>query len=294
MMTLQNNNVSNAMKNTIQQIITAVGALAIMAAGAADVAAQPGVTQGLPQQSARPSSSLQLGLYGGGLLSTPSVSFTNFPGVLSCNTETYNHGSGGGFAVAGVLSLVPPHTASFTGHLGGTLKVGLVASTTTFEVDETLGMVSDQSGDLHPAVSRYGIDASVSELRLEPTASYWLSQKTPLVFSVGARLGFELGATYDYAERLVSPAGATFNGSAERGATNGDLEEKNAIQAGVLLGLGYDLSLSPTITLRPELTGVMSLTSPVKSVDWKAHEVRFGVSVLYTLPRTQSSPLQDE
>jgi len=283
------------MKNMIHRIITSIGAIAIMAAGASRGLAQPtGVSQGFPPQPARPSSTLQVGLYGGGVLSTPSASFTTFPGVLSCNMESYTQGSGGGFALAGVIALVPPHTDNFSGHLGGSLKAGIVSSTTTFEVDETLGMVSDQSGELHPAVSRYGIDASVMELRLEPTASYWLSKKTPLVFSVGARLGVELGATYDYAERLVSPAGATFNGSPERGAMSGDVAEKNAIQAGLLAGLGYDLPIGPTITLRPELTGVVSLTSPVKSVDWKAHELRLGLSVLYSLPKAQSSPLQDE
>ena len=41
---------------------------------------------------------------------------------------------------------------------------------------------------------------------------------------------------------------------AQRNTTSGDLAETSAIQAGLTLGLGYDVALSPVLALRPQAT----------------------------------------
>jgi hypothetical protein len=271
------------------KVISAIAAAVLLMGGSMKVSAQS------PHQS----SSLQAGLYGGGILATPSASFSQFPGVINCidNTveDAFTSGSGGGFSVAGVFGIKPSFGEGFAGHLGGAVKVGLASSTTTFEARQTLGSASDPSGNLQPVVTGYTIEAKVTEVRIEPVATLWLSQKTPLMVSLGARVGVLMGGTFNHVEKLVTPAGGTFgDGSAERNRMEGDLQDKNALQAGLVLGLGYDFALSPIFSIRPELSGTLGLTSPVNGVDWKGHEVRFGVSVLYTLPKEGPSPLQGE
>ena len=64
------------------------------------------------------------------------------------------------------------------------------------------------------------------------------------------------------------------------------------MQAGLKLALGYDVPLSKTLALRPELTGLLGLNSPVQGVTWSPNEVRFGLSIVFTQIPEQSTPLQ--
>lgn len=242
---------------------------------------------------------MQVGLHIDGVLSAPTADFVEFPGVSNCivpqGDTRFESGSGGGFSLCGVLALKPAIGATLGSRVGGVLKVGLSTTSTTFEADETIGSASDPAGTIHPVVSRYGITVRLSEMRVEPSASFWPSTSVPVLVSLGARLGYVFGGTYDHREDLVAPSGATFrDGSTVRNTGAGDITEVRTLQMGLSLGVAYDIPMSPTLSLRPEIGGLLGLQSPVNGVQWKANEVRLGVSLLYMLPREGSSPLQEE
>jgi hypothetical protein len=250
-------------------------------------------------QIQRTSRSLQFGLYAGGLLSTPSSSFTQLPGAANCvgsvTATTFDGGSGGGFNVAGLLGItpLPSMEEGFLSHIGGSVAVGYATAKTTFQADEPIGSASDPAGNIRQITSRYTIETTISELRLEPAANFYIGPTLPLMFSLGLKLGFQMSGSYTQKEEIASPSGATFaDGTRQRNNTAGDLEQTSKIGAGLSLGIGYDIPLSPTFSLRPQVSGVLGLSSPVQGVSWSPHEVRFGISALFTPEQTQSSPLQ--
>lgn len=275
---------SNAMHRTVRT-------LAVLLVAASGVA--------LAQTPRGGGAALQVGLHAEGVLAAPSANFITFPGVQNCMSATdtahFEGGTGGGFSIFGLLALRPVPGAGLASHFGGAVRVGFSSSSTHFTADEPIGSASDAFGNVVPVVDRYNISVATGELRVEPSGSYWLSSGIPLFVSLGARLSYLAGGTYEQYESIASPANATFgDGSSERNRTAGDLTEVRALQVGMTLGIGYDIPLGPTLSLRPELSGLLALTSPVPGVTWRPHELRFGLGILYTLPRESSSPLQEE
>jgi hypothetical protein len=243
---------------------------------------------------------VQFGVQVNGLLGATSSEFSQLPGVANCigslgAPTLFDGGSGGGFSGSVLIGLTPVgQEEGFLSHLGGELAVGYASASTTFEVDERIGQAIDPAGKIMPVFSRYTVDTKVSELRLEPMARYYLG-KLPLTIGIGARLGFLMAATYEQKETIASPSAATFeDGSKERNNTSGDLAETSGLQVGIKLGLAYDLMLAQTITVRPEIAGMLSLTSPVQGITWNPHELRLGVAILFTPALQQSTPLQQE
>jgi hypothetical protein len=243
---------------------------------------------------------LQFGGGVSGLLGTPTAEFSQLPGVANCIGSlgagtAFDGGSGGGFAVSALVGIspLPAMDEGFLSHIGADLSIGYAGASTTFEVDERIGQAIDPAGNILPIFSRYTVETQVSELRLEPMARYYIGPSVPLTFGIGAKLGFLLGATYDQKETIASPSGATYgDGSSERNASSGDLAETSGMQAGLKLALGYDVPLSKGLALRPELTGLLALNSPVQGVTWNPNELRFGLSIVFTQTPLQSTPLQ--
>jgi hypothetical protein len=243
---------------------------------------------------------VQFGVQANGLLGATSSEFSQLPSVANCigslgAPTIFDGGSGGGFSASALIGLTPVgQEEGFLSHLGGELAVGFASTSTTFEVDERIGQAIDPSGNILPVFSRYTVDTKVSELRLEPMARYYIG-KLPLTLGIGAKLGFLMGATYDQQETIASPSAATFDdGTKVRNTTSGDLAETSAMQVGIKLGIAYDMMIGQTITLRPEIGGMLSLTSPVQGITWNPNELRLGLSILFTPALQQSTPLQQE
>ncbi len=183
---------------------------------------------------------------------------------------------------------------SFASHIGYSVKVGLARLTSTFETDETIGQGSDPQGNVLPIVDRYRIEATTNEIRLEPTAEYWISNEFPLMISLGPRIGYLASGSYTQSERIISPAGAEFSdGTTLRNEHSGTMTEINGLQFGINLGVAWEISATPNLALRPTLGATLGFTSPVNGVEWKGTEFRAGVSVLYMLESAQSTPLDN-
>ncbi|MBS1911187.1 MAG: outer membrane beta-barrel protein [Bacteroidetes bacterium] len=244
-----------------------------------------------------PLSRLAVGLHAGGVLMASSADFDSFPGVESCigaqSPSRYSAGSGGGFEVAAMLALNPAMGSGFVSHLGGDLRVGFASSSTGFGADEGIGQAANAAGEPVPVVAHYALTSRLSELRIEPAVAYWLSSEVPLHLRLGLSMGYILGGTYDYKEQIASPGGATFgDGSTTRNAQSGDVTDLRKLQLGLTAGIGYEIGLGGALALRPELSALLGFQSPVNGLTWSPTEIRLGLSVLYTLPHEESSPLE--
>ncbi|HVZ38401.1 MAG TPA: outer membrane beta-barrel protein [Candidatus Kapabacteria bacterium] len=244
-----------------------------------------------------PLSRFAVGLHVGGVLTTSSADFDSFPGVESCigaqSPSRYSAGSGGGFEVAAMLALNPAMGSGFVSHLGGDLRIGFSSSSTGFGADEGIGQTANAAGEPVPVVAHYALTGRLSELSIEPAVAYRLSSEAPLHLRLGLRMGYLLGGTYDYEEQIASPGGATFgDGSTTRNPQSGDMTGLRKLQMGLTAGIGYEIGLGGSLALRPELSALVGFQSPVNGLTWKPSEIRLGLSVLYTLPHEESSPLE--
>ncbi len=250
-----------------------------------------------PQTARTPGASpsrLQFGLHLAGLINTPSAEFNGLPGIPTCLSSPFSSGSGGGFSVSAMTALVPSFADGFASHIGATLRLGFASASTSFETSESIGPAIDRSGEVSDVIDTYTIETTFSELRLEPAITYHIGADVPLLFSIGAKLGFAAGSTYSQSEKVTSPNGATFaDGSSERNASEGDIEEASGMLLGLGLGVGYDIRVSPTLAVRPEAGYMLGLTTPIKDVTWSPNEVRLGVSLLYMSLPAASTPLGD-
>lgn len=267
----------------------------LLLSGAAAIAQpQPARTPVAPPSA--PWQPWQFGLYLGGLLNAPSASFTSLPGLSTCLGDTvgFDGGSGGGFALSAMAGLRPRIAEGFGSHIGASLRIGFASTGTTFETTENIGPAIDRSGTVSDVIDSYTIKTTISELRIEPSVTYQVSVDAPLVVSLGAKLGLLMSSTYEQSESVTSPAGASFaDGSTQRNTNSGDLTETSSMLAGISLGVGYDFWVTPTIILRPELSGMLALGSPVSGITWSPHELRGGISILYTGLAAHSTPLGD-
>jgi hypothetical protein len=156
-----------------------------------------------------------------------------------------------------------------------------------------IGQARDRAGALIPVVARYTISTRRSELRLEPMLSYRFGARGEYIVSAGVRTGYLLAGTYEQREGIASPDNAIYaDGSRQRNESAGALRELNPVQIGISAGISYEIPFSEGVLLRPELGGSLGITSPVVGAGWHPHELRAGISLLYSPPGEQSSPLQ--
>jgi hypothetical protein len=266
---------------------------------AAEVRAQGSIPPSDPANNPEPTSSSGLtfaaGAFGDIGPSFHSAEFASLPGMISCQGDTilYAGSTGMRTAFGAAVGMMPTGMADgFASHIGWNVKLGLALTSGSFTAEERIGQALSPSGAVVPVISRYDVDASLMSIAIEPVVTYTVSSSTPLIFSVGPSLGVAVGASYDQSESVSSPSGAQFgDGRAVRNERSGDIEEKSGMVLGGLLGVGYDIALAPTVTLRPEITGLIDLTGPVSDIDWKSNALRIGVSLLFSSPRIESNPL---
>ncbi|MGE3802293.1 MAG: hypothetical protein AB7H80_14850 [Candidatus Kapaibacterium sp.] len=255
--------------------------------------AEPAPEPELQAKQERPSL-WQFGIYGGGALASNSAEFVTLPGVISCQGDSilYTGGSGGGIQFAGVVGMQPAPAEDFLSHVGWSVKASFYSTSSSFETEERIGQSISPTGELSPIISRYVIDAGLTTLAVEPTLLYQFSRNVPIIVGIGPTAGLLLGATYDQKEEVASPSGATFaDGRSERNVRSGDLEESNSLNLGGTITIGYNIQITPLISLRPEIGGTLSFTDPVPNVSWTQNLFRGGISLLFNPASKESNPL---
>lgn len=235
----------------------------------------------------------QLGIHGGATIAMPSASFAALPGVANClDSGTFTSGSGGGFIAAAVARYLPAAGDGFASNLGYSVRLGYGQGSTEFETSERIGSASDAQGNLESVMAGYIVETTISTLLLEPTVHYRMSG---LNLNLGGSIGYTLGGSFAQRERLISPSDAQYvDGTTERNVSEGTFSSDNlsSIRAGMTIGAGYEISLSPLVTLIPEISYLVALGSPVRDVDWSANELRGGITLLIAPPPLQSNPLE--
>lgn len=111
----------------------------------------------------------------------------------------------------------------------------------------------------------------------------------------GPTVAMLVSKSLDQREVIVSPSGATFEGttSAERILYRGDLPNANDLQAGFTLGATADLPLGKKLKVSPEASYTLPLTKVQSDYDWRVSALRFGLALkidLTTEPKPEPPP----
>lgn len=215
------------------------------------------------------------GVWTSGSLAMPSSDVREFPGAPSCLAESarldnrsgsvFGAGGDAGYAVAADVALAA--------------RIGLTLATTTFSTQERIGSASDARGALNDVVAEYRSVIDATSIVVEPSIRWHPTR--PLVLTVGLRFSQPISTTLDYREQLVAPSQATYaDGSVERARVSRPLDEYSSAWFGITLSAGMDIAVAKTVNLRPEIGGIIALSSPLRDGDWRPHELRAGVAII--------------
>ena len=213
----------------------------------------------------------------------PSSNFSKLPGVPSC-CPVFSGGDGQGF-MGGFFYDYP-----FKDILNINIRLGTSFNSYQFNSIETENIIVD--GKSTDAKIEHKLDVSTTAIMLYPLAKYMLASN----IYIHGGLGFDLIIRnhYDQLEEIIEPEnrGTFLNGSRRRNDTDGNIEEISSINAALTLGFSYELPLSyrRDYLLAPEIFYSYGLSSPVKNIDWKNHNINLGFSLVYREPPPPPPP----
>lgn len=237
---------------------------------AAPMAQAQGIPYGVNPHTTYPA----VGGFGSYQSNLHSAGFRELPGSPSCCPK-YTGGFGNGFNIGGFFQL--PLSSMVALQLKASYA-SLSGELTEREVQHSLGENGSAPVDM---TIEHRLASQVSVAGIEPTASLFLFD-FPLSLRLGANISYVLSHTFSQEEALVSPDYITFSdGSVVRNVSSGPIPNAQALYFGVVGGLGYDLPISSTMTMTPEVLYVQSITNVSRDVAWKINTLRVGVALTY-------------
>lgn len=208
--------------------------------------------------------------------------FNNLPGLNSCCTE-YGNGTGPGFAV-GVLYKMPLGDITALD-----LRLGFNTISGETRAEEFIGHAYDLQWNTVKAISEYKLNSTLSMIEFLPQISL-KPFDAPFYINLGLQAGFVIGKSYDFSEELISPDNAQFIDGTKLREVTGDLEEVSPLFLSGLGIMSYDIPVSKSLILSPELGFAYNFTNIVSDVTWKANSIRLGFSIKYHAPPPPPPP----
>jgi outer membrane protein OmpA-like peptidoglycan-associated protein len=216
----------------------------------------------------------QIGIYGAYQLVQHSATLAGIPGVPTC-CNGFDGGTGSGFAIGALYQLPLARVLALQFRAGYSLLGGSLTTS------ETIGNAME-NGNVVDATVEHRIEPTLGLVGIEPMLS-WYPLDFPLAINVGVQGDLFMVKKYKQSETLITPKSATFtNGRAVRNEAEGDIEQTrlaDRLYVAGIIGLSYDIPLSKDFTLAPEVAYHYGFTSIIPDSAWKAHALRFGVSL---------------
>jgi len=245
---------------------------------AAPLAAQPGEEA----DSAVPGFALRVGPFADYQLIQHEASIATLPGVFTC-APAFSGSGAGGFAAGGLFEL------GLRPELALQARLGYSSFDAHFSQREDIGNVVVNS-EVVSAISEHAIDLDVGLVTLEARA-VWQPLSFPLALNLGLQGGTMLTRDAGQVETLVSPEEITFYGGYTwRNRYQGDLPGAVTFQLYGVVGLSYELALSPYVIFSPEVIYNRAFTALVEDSVWSAHALRIGASVKFRLNEAEPIP----
>ena len=219
-------------------------------------------------------STLWIGMFGGVNFNQHTADFQGLPGIPSC-CPRYENGTGTGFTIGGLLEIplfvdaslaIRPNFSSYNAEL----------TSKEFNpvrlANETIG----QAEFNHILVSNF------SAISFDALLQYKILNRLGMMG--GIRLGLLSSGTFSQSEKITSDNGTFQNGRTVQNEYSGDIPSMSSLNAGLTLGIFYDLMLNTQQTLKlvPEAQFSYGITPMVSGLSWNNHYFRIGVALKYS------------
>lgn len=225
-------------------------------------------------QNSEQKPSLWLGLYGGINLNQHVADFQGLPGIPSCCPH-YENGSGTGFTIGGLIDIPLFQNASLS------LRPNFSSYNAELLSNE-FNPVRLSNETIGNAQFEHQLTTKISSISVDGLLQYKLLNRLGVM--AGVRLGVLGSGTFTQQERITSNNGTFKNGKTTQNVYNGDIPDLSGINAGLSLGLYYDLPLNQKQTFKivPEAMFSYGVTPIVSGLSWSNHFIRFGFSLKYS------------
>ena len=240
---------------------------------------------------------MRIGLGIGAAYSMHSASFVDLPGMTSCCPEFT---SGTGFGPTAALQVTFPLSTK----LRLNVRAGYASLPGSFTEEEFIGYALDGTGDNARVVrgtSEHNLETSMAAIELIPRIEFAPVDNMGLGLHALVDVGFLMSGTYEAKETLTNPTGGVFSDSraSERNVTSGDITNLSSPMISIGAGVHWDLPLSESWWLTPEvswyqgLTSVADFTSEGRGDSWSASSIRAGIVLAYAFipsPEVPTTP----
>ncbi len=239
----------------------------------------------------------QIGLYADGSRDVHSASFQALPGTFSCSPG-FNGSIGSGFSIGGIVSFdtLSLGKIELLRKTRPTIRFGYWETHAQFFAHEKLPIALDTQ--LASATIEHRVRVSMPSIGVSLGAGTVL-RDIPLYLEPSAWIAFGLPGQFEQGEYLVKPANRgrfPETGTRMRNTSSGNFTTYTRFQFGFALACGWELPLSPALSLRPEATIRLPLSSAVAEIPWRVLSLRAGLSFIWTIPtapKEQSPPLKE-
>ncbi len=224
----------------------------------------------------------QTGIYFGYNLLNQVSNFKTLPGLQSC-CENFTGGGGYGLS-AGAL-----HRMFFSKFFGIGLRLGYNQMDGTMTKQEFIGNAYDSDFNTVEAISEYTLETYLRSVEVMPLV-FIRPFDMPLTLNAGLSVGYTFSGTDNHTEELVDPVGAQFiNGSKYRKSSNdiGDIFQPSVY---IRPGVTYDIKISGSLILSPEIWAGFPIFNTVKNTDWKTSTIGLTAALKYVVPDKEPEP----
>ncbi len=251
---------------------------------------QKAIRDSLLEVDARPYNPSKWGIFAAFNVNMHNPDFHKLPEVPNC-CPTYEKGSGSGFSIGGLFQMPLSDRLLLQFRLGWSDFGG------TLEGDEGKYFPNNDNTGLIPGIIRHTIDASLSEIALEPNIGYRLFKD--LYISAGLNIGFLVGKSFEQREEIISPSdGVTYaDGTKSYLDNDGDIPNAPSLLLGITGRIAYELPLNRnrTMFLVPELSYHLGLTSLVDTASekWTVNTFKAGLSFKFAPVKPEEPAIRD-
>jgi len=244
-------------------------------------------TNTLYTQDIEQKESLWIGLYGGINLNQHTADFQGLPTIPSCCPQ-YENGSGVGFAIGGLIDVPLFKSTSIS------LRPNFSAYNAELTSNEfnPVRLANETVGE---AQYQHRLTAQISAISVDALLQYRLLNRLGIMG--GLRLGLLSTGTFTQLEQITSNNGTFKNGKAIQNEFSGEIPQMSSLNAGITIGVSYDLSLNQRQTFKmvPEAVFSYGLTPLVSDLSWNNHFIRLGVAFKYSpFNVVDEIPVQEE
>ena len=231
----------------------------------------------------------RIGLTGAAVLNMHKGPLTTQDGLIECGT--YESATNVGWAAGNQLWIPMSSNVAISARLQYWKADG------TFESpNDVQPFVQMADGSYLRMQTEFALQTNVDIVTFDAIAQWYPFSQ--FYIGAGPQIGLVTRASFEQRENILAPSGIEFrNGGTERSIFAGDFSangRSSAVRIAAKAVAGYDISLSKSFTLTPEVGFSLPFTGVLSGSDWKVQGLQMGLTISYTFAKPEPMVIQPD